>query len=384
MDKVYVFCDEYGTSTLKQNDVKNITKFVYCSVVIKESSFEKAQQIRSLISKEFLFGEKIKSSSKALKSIDRRLNCIRKLYEDLNFVTHFLVVDKDKLEQDQGGLRFKEVFIKYFQKILFAEINSKYDDFEIYMHHTISQNFGLELKEYLTKSINSSLFKNYNILSDDDEPLIQIADLIAGSFGKCFNKELESDVSNEIFDIIKPNIVDVIFFPPEYKAKTNKHISTNSIDEDIYTIVRKDALEKLEKEQDIIIKAILEQFIWYQKVASNIYIQTYEITNYLKYHFGKDISTEAIRLLIRDLRLEGILIVSANHKSGYKLAVSKSDIYQYFNHYSKYILPMLKKVQIANNIFNQRTVGEFKPIENFDDLNLLLSALNNLKNPTSN
>jgi len=34
MEKVFIFCDEFGTSTLLQNDVKNITKFVYCSIVI--------------------------------------------------------------------------------------------------------------------------------------------------------------------------------------------------------------------------------------------------------------------------------------------------------------------------------------------------------------
>jgi hypothetical protein len=384
MDKVYVFCDEYGTSTLKQNDVKNITKFVYCSVIIKESSLEKAKEVRNYISQELLFNKKIKSSSKALQNIERRLNCLKKLYSDLNFVTHFLIVDKEKLQQDQGGFRFKEVFIKYFQKILFAEINNKYDDFEIYMHHTISRDFGLELKDYLTRNINSSLFKNYNFSSDDDEPLIQFSDLIAGSFGKCFNSEFPADVRNEIFDVIKPNIVDVIFFPPENKTKIKKSISVKNIDEDIYAITRKDAIEKLEKEQDNLKKALLEQFLWHQKVAPSKYIQTFEIINYLKYHFNKDISTEAIRFLIRDLRFDGVLIVSANHKSGYKLAVNSLDIYEYFNHYSKYILPMLKKIQIANDIFTHKTVGEFKPIENFDDLNLLLSALNNLKIPNSN
>jgi len=67
MEKVFIFCDEFGTSTLLQNDVKNITKFVYCSIVIKESNLEKARKVRDEISQKFLFNEKIKSSSTALK-----------------------------------------------------------------------------------------------------------------------------------------------------------------------------------------------------------------------------------------------------------------------------------------------------------------------------
>lgn len=381
MEKVFIFCDEFGTSTLLQNDVKNITKFVYCSIVIKESNLEKARKVRDEISQKFLFNEKIKSSSTALKNDKRRLDCLNHLYDNLDFITHFLVVDKEKLEQDRGGLRFKYVFYKFFQKIFFAEINNRYVDFEINMHHTIDEKYGAEVKTYLTRRVNSSLFEKYNFSSDDEAPLIQFADLIAGSFGKCFNKDFNSDINNDIFKIIEPNIQDISFFPKEYKSENKPLRAENIVDKEIYNIARKDSLELLEKEKDEIKKAILEQLLWYQKVAPNVYLQTYEIENNIKYHFGKGITTDSLRLMIRDMRFEGILIVSTNHKSGYKLAASKLDVYQYFNHYSKYILPMLKKIQIANDIFKQNTVGEFKPLDDFEDMSLLITALNNLKKP---
>ena len=77
MEKVFIFCDEFGTSTLLKNDLKNVTKFVYCSIVLKESNLEKARKVRDEISQIFLFNEKIKSSSKALKNNMRRLDCLK-------------------------------------------------------------------------------------------------------------------------------------------------------------------------------------------------------------------------------------------------------------------------------------------------------------------
>ena len=84
MEKVYIFGDEFGTSALNENDTKNITHFVYSAVVVKESSIEKARKVRDDISNIFLFGNKIKSSSKALKDDKRRLDILKYLTANLN------------------------------------------------------------------------------------------------------------------------------------------------------------------------------------------------------------------------------------------------------------------------------------------------------------
>lgn len=66
MEKVYIFGDEFGTSTLKNNDVKNITHFVYAAIVVKESQLENAKIVRDEISKKFFKGNILKSNSKIL------------------------------------------------------------------------------------------------------------------------------------------------------------------------------------------------------------------------------------------------------------------------------------------------------------------------------
>lgn len=366
MEKVYIFCDEFGTSTLKQNDKKNITKFVYCSIIIKESQLEKAHQLRDEISNKFFNGNKIKSNR--ISSLNKRRKCISHLYNNLSFANHFLIVDKEKLDQDKGGLRFKEVFYKFFQKIFVSELSKSFTDFEIFMDGTISDNYGIEVKSYLANNIQNTLFDNYHFSSDDKEPLIQFADLLAGTFGRFFNKDFQHEVDDTLLDLIKSNSFSLKFFPEEEKAETKPIYSESKIDEEIFSIVRTDAFNMYEQQEDDIHKIVLEQLLMYQKVAPTVYLQTYELVNYLKYYYNKEIKIEALRLIIRDLRFKGIIVVSANSKSGYKLAVNKEDIYQYFNHYSKYILPMLKKVQIANDVFLQKTVGDFNPLSDFDEL----------------
>jgi hypothetical protein len=383
MEKVYIFCDEFGTSTLKQNDVKNITKFVYCSIIIKESQLKHARQVRDEISAKFLDGQKLKSSSKKLKNDEVRINCLNYLFQNLSFINHYLIVDKEKLDQDKGGLRFKGVFYKYFQKIFISQLTHSYTDFEISMHHTISQKYGDELKVYLANKVKDTLFENYHFLDDETEPLIQFADLLAGSFGKYFNKDFFTHGSDQILNILKLNFPKVDFFPFEKNIELKSVYSNNEVSKEIYNIVRTDALNLEKNTKDEVFQLVLEQLLSYQKIAPTVYLQTYELTNYAKYYFNKDISTDQLRLIIRDLRFEGIIIVSANNKSGYKLAVNQEDIYQYFNHYSKYILPMLKKIQIANDIFINRTVGEYNPLKDFDDLASLVNE-NKLKLKTNN
>lgn len=243
------------------------------------------------------------------------------------------------------------------------------------MHHTINAKYGEDLKKYLSSKVKDNLFENYHFLDDNKEPLIQLADLLAGSLGKCFNKDFYSDKNEEIFSLLKPRIFSLKFFPEEKNADVKPIYSVSDVNDEIYNIVRADALIEVNKEEDVLETIILEQLLNYQKIAPTYYLQTFEITNYVKYYHRKEISTEQLRLIIRHLRFKGIIIVSANSKSGYKLAVNQEDIYQYFNHYSKYILPMLKKIQIANDIFMRKTVGDYNPIKDFEELSNLVNDI---------
>lgn len=78
------------------------------------------------------------------------------------------------------------------------------------------------------------------------------------------------------------------------------------------------------------------------------------------------------------MRYEGLFIVSHSGKTGYKLAVNYNDIKEYFNHFSKYVIPMLRKIQIFNETLFANTFNKINPLEkdsSLFQLKELLSAL---------
>ncbi|WP_418637531.1 DUF3800 domain-containing protein [Winogradskyella sp.] len=374
-EKVYIFGDEFGTSTLNQNDVKNITHFVYAAIVVKESNLVKAREVRDNISQNFFYGNPIKSNSRVLKDEKKRIEILEYLIKNLNFIIYLLVVDKEKLSKDTGGLRFKEVFYKYFRGIFVSQINNNFSEFEIFMDNLISEKYSSELKNYIIQNYQNNFFEQYHISDDKDEPLIQLADLIAGSYGRVFNASFISNNSEEILYTLKSITPNITFFPDKVDNKTFVVNPDKHIDSEVYEIVRNDAIKIHDTVDDDVSRAVLDYLLWHQKVLPFKYAQTYEITNALKYYSGKELSIENLRIIIKELRFKGIIIVSSSSTSGYKLAVNKSDVHTYFTHYLNYILPMLKKIEIANGVFANKTVGDFIPLSDMEELKNLVETL---------
>lgn len=375
VEKVFIYGDEFGTSTLKSNDVKNISHFIYVAIVIKDSNKRIAQEVRNHISETFFKGQIVKSSSKLLKKNNSRIKALEYLIKNLNFVTYVLVIDKEKLNKEQGGLRFKEVFYKYFQKIFLSQIKNNYSDFEIHMDNLINEKYQIELKNYLAKNYQDNFFEKYNISDDIDEPLIQLADLLAGSFGRVFNSSFISEKSDELIDLLTKNTSNISFFPAKDELERANLGEELDVDIEIYTIVRDDISLIFEIEKDEIVRNVLEYLLWNQKILPSIYMQTHEIIANVKQNVGKELSVENLKIIIRDLRYKGAIIVSSANRSGYKLAVNKTDVYVYFGHYLKHVIPMLKKVEIANSVFMNKTVGDFIPLNQMDELKNLVNSL---------
>ncbi len=374
-EKVFIFGDEFGTSTLNQNDVKNITHFVYAAIVVKESNLDKAREVRDSISQNFFYGNPIKSNSRVLKDEKKRIEILEYLIKNLNFIIYLLVVDKEKLSKDTGGLRFKEVFYKYFRGIFVSQINNNFSEFEIFMDNLISEKYSSELKNYIQQNYQNNFFEQYHISDDKEEPLIQLADLIAGSYGRVFNASFMSNNSEEILYTLKSITPNITFFPDKVDNKTFVVNPDKHIDSEVYEIVRNDAIKIHDTFDDDVSRAVLDYLLWHQKVLPFKYAQTYEITNALKYYSGKELSIENLRIIIKELRFKGIIIVSSSSTSGYKLAVNKSDVHTYFTHYLNYILPMLKKIEIANGVFANKTVGDFIPLSDMEELKNLVETL---------
>ncbi len=369
MEKAKIFIDEFGNSHLDLSKKGTFSHFVYASVIIPESEVNNARILRKEICKKFRLGNDIKSKNIGDKKyFQKRLDILNYLIENLDFSIDVLVIDKDKLDKDEGGLRFKKTFYKYFQKVLIRKYNQVYSSYNIYLDKLGSDDFRTELLNFIDNNgTQRDLFNPDRTfeLSDDktDEKLVQLADIIAGSLGRLFCLSHYNSESSKIYEILHTRM-SVSYYP--YLKISNKEIKkTKTLSKEISQLnleSLKNYLENSKKSEDALKRRLLEYLYTNSKIDSERLVPSYELINFLK-NFSKTITEDKLRLLIRDLRYEGLFIISHSGKPGYKLASNYSDIEQHFSHFMKYIIPMLNKIKILNQNISQLSFNKINPLE---------------------
>jgi flagellin-specific chaperone FliS len=383
-ETAHIFIDEFGTNIYLPNSPKTTSHFVYTSIIIGESNLDKAREIRDSLSKKYKQGSPLSSKSFDKKdknnSLQKRIDFITELANSLDFTIDVLVIDKSKISGQ--GLKEKEIFYKYFQSLFVSKYNKRYESYYINADKIGDEIFSSELKNFVEKyNVARDLFNQdrYFNLRDDitEEPLIQLADMICGSLGKFYSSSHYHENAEKIFSLLHTRINCETF--PKFEmpqqilgavdTETNKkirEISLNSLNINTASLKDTDLAER-----------VLEYLLSHYKANPNRFVQTYELESYLK-NFVTDIKVEKIRRIIRDLRYEGAFIISVSSQYGYKIANDLNDIYQYFNHYSNYFIPMLMKIkiinqEIANDTFN--SINFIEKDENFKLFQKLLLAI---------
>lgn len=371
MNPAFIFIDEFGNSHLDLSKNGTFSHFIYTSVVLDENFIEKAREVRKDICHKFRLGPDIKSSNIKEKNFDKRLKILEYLVSNLDFHIDILVIDKSRI--DSLGLLDKRTFYKYFQKNFVRKYNERFDSFSIYAD-SVGTDFKSELQDFvLNNGINRDLFNpdRFFELTDDKtgEKLVQLADFISGCVGKIFCLSHSSPRAKEIYERIYQRL-SVDYFPYETSQSYFLNNSNNQYDiliremnsQSVYKFIDKDSLNKQEHIR------LLEYLQLQSQIDPLRLVPTTEILSYVQ-KFYPNYTTEKLRLLVRDLRYDGLFIISHSGKPGYKLASSYQDIYENFNHFLKYVIPMLQKVQIMNQSLSSISMNKINPIEK--DINML-------------
>ena len=70
-------------------------------------------------------------------------------------------------------------------------------------------------------------------------------------------------------------------------------------------------------------------------------------------------STQAFRSkIIGKLRDEGVVIASSSPQKGYKIPANKKELYDYFNHGTLIIVPMMERLKKCRDIIKLGTANE--------------------------
>lgn len=375
--KAYIYFDEYGNSFLDTESKKGtFSHFIYTAVVIDEKNINKAKELRKLISDKYRQGSPLKSNKI---KIDKRLKIISE-FNKTDYGIFSLVIDKRKIENK--NLENKTVFYKFFQRLFLTQFVEKYERFEIYFDKIGDEDFQQSLKDYISRRIfEPTLFhpdRIYKIADDKyEEPLIQMADFFAGCVGKIFcasHKDIDAD---KIFEKINEKLF-VDFIPYQSSNYLGNYAdSIDSSDMKVGELCINLVLDYANSEQASIEEIeLLKHLLLIYKTNPNRLSETHELVNILQ-RVNPKASIELVREIISKMRYKGIIIVSIEGKYGYKIPNKKNDLIGFFNRYLKSIIPMLQKMNIANDKIKMEyfDINIFKENENFEVIQQFINVM---------
>jgi hypothetical protein len=363
------FIDESGDKSIHFEKGGVTTFFIVSAIIIDEDLVDKVRNDFVSIAKKHTQAPEIKSSAKAFRKIENRLNLLKELSQ-LDFRIYSIIVDKRKIFEN-SGLQFRDSFFKYVNGLLDSELYGYFPYLELISDEHGSEKFMKGFIKYVENNHKQTeLFRGPEFKFDNsiNEPLIQLADFVAGSIAKCYEPDKVQPRSQEIFEILDKKILHLREWP-ELPPRLFRKIDNED--------------EKFNHELVDFIFFKINDFIISNQGTTDLDIKNQLIClHYLIYKFKKDpysysfsdeiidrINVRKINLtkrifrknVIGKLRDNKILITSS--QSGYKIPCCKADIVRFYNNYSTKIIPMIDTIGKTDILVKSVTLGNIDLLE---------------------
>ena len=379
---MYAFTDESGNHGFDFEQDGVSTHFIVTAVLITETKLNLVEsEIESIRKKYFQTGE-MKSSSVAKNHKRRRIILDELMKSDFKIFS--VVVDKQKIFKD-SGLMFKESFYKFVNNLVHKELRYAFRKLIV-----CADEFGGN--EYMNSFCNyvkanediPDLFgdREFYFENSKKKVLIQLADFISGTLSFVYEKEKKEEAPNYL-KILDKKIIRIEHFP---KIITNYIIDKGAISDEYNIEISNICLRhiqgflyKYEKtvEEERINQVIVLKYLCFRFLNNDTrkYIPTKELVNNLKYRTGKVVSMQYFRThIIAKLRDEGVIIASS--AKGYKIPSKEDELYDFINHGTSIIMPMLARLKKCRDNIKLGTDGnmdlfdnsEYKTLRQFFDL----------------
>lgn len=375
----YIYIDECGTASLNIEKSGVMPYLVYSAVIIEEKDLSLARQtLQETIKKCNIQQGYIKSQN--LK-YDKRIQVLRH-FKTFNHYVYCLVIDKAKIDAN-SGLQYKQSFIKFFQRLLSKHFQQRYDEFHITFDKLGWPEFQQSLKKYMKDHglIDQTLFSNNSFdLADDikEEPLLQLADVYAGTINKYYCQSCNKNEANHIHDNFLRGKLTIEWFPWEsVTLVAAQNLFNEEFDKKLYEISIDTANRYItsysqdDPEGVEIIKYLLQEsaknplrVISSKEIKRNLQERGYEI--------GDPISK------ISSLRSKEVVIISPQGKKGYKFPTSEKELADFYDRLRKNVIPQLIRCRILNSVLQEKSYGNYGVLkhEEYSILNQLCEIVN--------
>ncbi len=276
-----------------------------------------------------------------------------------------LVVDKQQIIKD-SGLQYKPSFYKFLHRMFYSRLQRSLLGIDV-----ISDPYGST--EFMASFINyiksrCELFDSQKFISSSEEPLLQIADVIAGSIRRVY-ENVDPDTNLQLLGF--PNI-PIEEWPPnivrysDYPA-TKEELKYDNLIRRIALNVARDFVQDHIDAGDPEMRGLAEaaRFLLYNyHIDPTQYVLKYTLIRHLK---GIGVRNNP-RTLLSKLR-DYDLIICATER-GVKIPFDSQDIHMWVDRVNSQVVPYLKRLEKARNDFLIATKNEYDIINQnvFPDL----------------
>jgi hypothetical protein len=359
------FVDAYGTPSIHV-EKDGVTTFFIIAAIIADG--DRTTELRSNVDavRRSFFGAGPMKSAKC--SDERRMKVLRAL---LPIDFRFVAVAVDKSRVDPGsGLVFGEPFVKFMHRQLLDRLFAAFPDLHVVSDRYGDDDFMEGFKKYvLEKRLGHGqgdlfLKPTFEFTKSQDEPLVQLADMIAGSLSKIYDPKKRSPAKDEIHELLRGRALYVVDWPKRFRAVPQPIVGGSPHD---YTVRRycMDAvhrfLSEYEDSEDELRRAQVEvlSFLLFNFEAVNdaTWVPMDRLREQLE---GMGITFTSKQQLyskvIAKLRDDGVILASSPH--GYKLPRDVRDVLAFVERTDTIVVPMLNRLQNAREALLLATGGD--------------------------
>ncbi len=370
------FVDECGTNELDSNKQGVSHLFICVAIVVNYEAIRIIEIEMRSISSELCGGAEVRSS-KIGSNHHRRLQFINRI-KNLPFGYYALVINKNRIKKE-SGLKYKTSFYKYINQMLYRRLDSCGMNMRVVADEIGGRDFMESFESYIIRKSQETLFTNFTsehfvheFAGSKETPLIQLADLLAGTLSYCFDEGKKSEFSEVYRELLRSKEIEIQSWPVEIVPIPDKIPDTvRGLNDRLRKTCSNRAAKFIQENEnsDIIEKAMQAATLRYLFFARNFEKREHQavyadiLMEDLKEEGFEEISKQAFSLgIIGKLREAGIIIAGTNE--GYRLALSVEDIQDYLNHDKNIIEPMINRLITARDVVRHDTANGYDILDN--------------------
>lgn len=342
--------------------------YIVCAVVVKNENISALENEADKIRQNNGFQTGEMKSSLIGNNHRRRIKILTELL-NLDFSLVILIADKQKFYRDSPLTNYKDSFIKFLHQKLYEEMYAAYPKLKIVEDEYGLSEFQSGYREYVCAhrpQLNLLNEYDFDYVNSKHSPIVQIADIVAGSV----MQRLLDNNAPDVLKIFQSRIRGIVNFPSTYPPYFAGVGVDKSFDENIYALADHCATQYIDSHKDtddeetrmrvLFLKHLL--FV-VRNINPNKYVSSGEIIKVLSDLSDRKVRRDYLyRKIIAPLRDAGVIIASCSH--GYKIPTCIDDIYSYINQTNGIVGPMLNRVEKCRELILKQTDGD---LDIFDD-----------------